>query len=135
MKTLKEMFPGAIQVEQPVTKATINGLMARNDIQLVHFTGHGDYQANSDLNALRLEDGRTVDILKHFAPKLAEAKTPQGAFLRDLSRRAYDEEVFSSVLTPFFNAQQGAERAPTVNFNFGSPAPAASPAATAAATP
>src|ERR1043166_9246125 len=38
---------------------------------------------------------------------------------------------------PFFNAQAGAERAPTVNFNFGSPAPAVSPApaATAAATP
>jgi LemA protein len=38
---------------------------------------------------------------------------------------------------PFFNAQPGAERAPTVNFNFGSPAPAgtAAPAATAAATP
>src|SRR3954466_3187830 len=36
---------------------------------------------------------------------------------------------------PFFNAQAGAEKAPTVNFNFGSPAPAASPAATAAATP
>lgn len=38
---------------------------------------------------------------------------------------------------PFFNAQPGAERAPTVNFNFGSPAPAGSPvpAATAAATP
>jgi LemA protein len=36
---------------------------------------------------------------------------------------------------PFFSAQQGAEKAPAVNFNFGSPAPAASPAATAAATP
>src|SRR6202165_3055130 len=31
---------------------------------------------------------------------------------------------------PFFNAQAGAERAPTVNFNFGSPAPATSPAGT-----
>src|SRR5437588_5546101 len=31
---------------------------------------------------------------------------------------------------PFFAAQQGAEKAPTVNFNFGSPAPAASPAGT-----
>ena len=38
---------------------------------------------------------------------------------------------------PFFNAQAGADRAPTVNFNFGSPAPAGTPApaATAAATP
>src|SRR3954466_15200870 len=35
---------------------------------------------------------------------------------------------------PFFAAQAGAEKAPTVNFNFGSPAPAV-PAATAAATP
>src|SRR5947209_8266391 len=31
---------------------------------------------------------------------------------------------------PFFNAAPGAEKAPAVNFNFGSPAPAASPAAT-----
>ncbi|HEY4283390.1 MAG TPA: LemA family protein [Chthoniobacterales bacterium] len=38
---------------------------------------------------------------------------------------------------PFFTAQAGAERAPAVNFNFGSPAPAVppAPAATAAATP
>src|SRR3981081_2901572 len=39
----------------------------------------------------------------------------------------------------FFNAQPGAEKAPPVNFNFGSPAPAPAgspaPAATAAATP
>ena len=31
---------------------------------------------------------------------------------------------------PFFAAQQGAEKAPAVNFNFGSPAPATSPAGT-----
>ena len=36
---------------------------------------------------------------------------------------------------PFFEAQAGAEKAPTVNFNFGSPSPAASPAATASASP
>src|SRR2546427_3877546 len=43
--------------------------------------------------------------------------------------------MFGFAPRPFFAAQQGAEKAPTVNFNFGSPAPAASPAATAAATP
>src|SRR5262250_1258149 len=43
--------------------------------------------------------------------------------------------MFGFSQRPFFQAQAGAERAPTVNFNFGSPAPAASPAATAAATP
>src|SRR5882762_7074328 len=43
--------------------------------------------------------------------------------------------IFGFSPRPFFAAQPGAEKAPTVNFNFGSPAPAASPAATAAATP
>src|SRR2546423_436576 len=43
--------------------------------------------------------------------------------------------MFGFALRPYFTAQPGAEKAPTVNFNFGSPAPAASPAATAAATP
>jgi LemA protein len=46
--------------------------------------------------------------------------------------------MFGFSSRPFFNAQSGADRAPTVNFNFGSPAPAAGspvPAATAAATP
>jgi LemA protein len=43
--------------------------------------------------------------------------------------------MFGFQSRPFFAAQPGAEKAPTVNFNFGSPAPAASPAATAAATP
>src|SRR5438132_10810531 len=36
---------------------------------------------------------------------------------------------------PFFAAQPGSEKTPTVNFNFGSPASAAPPAATAAANP
>jgi LemA protein len=36
--------------------------------------------------------------------------------------------MFGFVPRPFFNAQPGAEKAPTVNFNFGSPAPTAAPA-------
>jgi len=38
--------------------------------------------------------------------------------------------MFGFAPRPYFTAQPGAEKAPTVNFNFGSPAPAASPAAT-----
>jgi LemA protein len=43
--------------------------------------------------------------------------------------------MFGFSARPFFAAQAGAEKAPTVNFNFGSPAPGATPAATASATP
>src|SRR5216110_1042159 len=39
--------------------------------------------------------------------------------------------IFGFSPRPFFAAQPGAEKAPTVNFNFGSPAPAASPAVSA----
>jgi LemA protein len=43
-------------------------------------------------------------------------------------------KVFGFKPRAFFQSEAGSEKAPTVNFNFGSPAPA-SPAATAAATP
>jgi LemA protein len=43
--------------------------------------------------------------------------------------------MFGFAPRPFFEAGPGAQNAPTVNFNFNSPAPAASPGATAAATP
>ncbi len=57
--------------------------------------------------------------------------------------RSFPTVIFASMLgfpqKPFFNAQPGAEKAPTVNFDFGNASPAppanAAPAATAAATP
>jgi LemA protein len=55
--------------------------------------------------------------------------------------RTFPTNLFAGMLgfppRPFFNAQPGAEAAPTVKFDFGnaSPAPAAPAAATAAATP
>lgn len=58
-----------------------------------------------DLVDFVLEDGRTIDVLKHFAPKSAAATSPSGAFLRAVSQRAFREEVFSSVLGPFFDAR------------------------------
>jgi hypothetical protein len=54
--TLKQLIVYA-EDTRPVDQAAMLHLLARNDIQMVHFTGHGDYQANADLNALRLEDG------------------------------------------------------------------------------
>lgn len=51
-----------------------------------------------------LEDGRTVSVLQRFAPKLEIPRTPESVFLRTSAQRAYREEVFSVVLTPFFDA-------------------------------
>lgn len=56
-----------------------------------------------DLTDFVLEDGRTIDVLKHFAPKLDAATNKEQTFLRTVARRAYSEETFSSVLTPYFD--------------------------------
>jgi hypothetical protein len=56
-----------------------------------------------DLADFLLEDGRTIDVLKDFKPKTALATNDKGTWLRDVAQRAYEEEVFSTVLTPFFN--------------------------------
>lgn len=53
--------------------------------------------------------------------------------------KSFPTVLFAGVLgfqpRPFFQSQAGAERAPAVNFNFGSPTPAAGPSAMATATP
>jgi len=56
-----------------------------------------------DLTHFVLEDGRIIDVLKHFAPKLETATTKEGEFLRAIAKRAYAEETFSCVLTPYFD--------------------------------
>lgn len=56
-----------------------------------------------DIETLTLTDGKVVSIAKHFDKTDGVPKKKEGLFLRTLSRRLYDENVFSSVLTPFFN--------------------------------
>jgi len=56
-----------------------------------------------DLTDFVLEDGRSIEVLKYFQPKKEESAKKEGQFLRLVARRAYDEETFSSVLTPFFD--------------------------------
>jgi hypothetical protein len=45
-----------------------------------------------------------VDVLKDFHPAEAEPPDARGVFLRGLANRLFDEDVFSVVVTPFFDA-------------------------------
>jgi len=56
-----------------------------------------------DLYSFRLEDGRSVRVVKDFGALEAEATLPGPIFLRTVTRRAYDEGLFSVVLTRFFD--------------------------------
>lgn len=62
------------------------------------------YANGLDIRRLTLADGRVVDVLKDFRPREAEATDPRTTFLRTLANRLYDEELFSVVVTPFFDA-------------------------------
>jgi hypothetical protein len=58
-----------------------------------------------DIGSITLANGKTVDVYRDFSTSEDEPKKPAAAFLRAVSRRANDEDIFSNVLTPFFNAQ------------------------------
>jgi hypothetical protein len=58
-----------------------------------------------DLSRFTLKNGKTVEVYRDFDVGEEPPAKRAGAFLRLVSQRAFDEEVFSHVLTPFFNAQ------------------------------
>ena len=62
------------------------------------------YANGIDIRRLHLVDGRVVDVLKDFRPTEVEPPDARAAFLRGLANRLFDEEVFSVVVTPFFDA-------------------------------
>jgi hypothetical protein len=57
-----------------------------------------------DIGSFTLANGKTVEVLRDFDVGEAPPAKPAAAFLRVVSRRANDEDVFSHVLTPFFDA-------------------------------
>lgn len=63
---------------------------------------HG-YANAIDIGRIYLANGRNVDIYRDFDRGDGDPKTKNGMFLRSISRRANDEDVFSHVLTPFFD--------------------------------
>jgi len=56
-----------------------------------------------DIRRFRLEGKKTVDVLDDFHPEQDDTKDPKALFLRIVANRLYDENVFSTVLTPYFD--------------------------------
>jgi hypothetical protein len=56
-----------------------------------------------DIRGLWLEDGRKVSVLRDFGALDREPNSPKSRLLRNAARRAFDEGVFSVVLTPFWD--------------------------------
>ena len=58
-----------------------------------------------DIGRFVLKNGKTVEVLRDFDTGEEPPTKSAASFLRVVSRTAFDEDVFSHVLTPFFNAQ------------------------------
>jgi len=56
-----------------------------------------------DLARFTLRSGVTIDVQRDFDKGAGPPARKAGMFLRTISQRAYDEDVFSHVLTPFFD--------------------------------
>jgi hypothetical protein len=57
-----------------------------------------------DLARFRLKNGTLISVLHDFDRAEGEPQKPAGAWLRAISQRGFDEDVFSNVLTPFWDA-------------------------------
>jgi hypothetical protein len=57
-----------------------------------------------DVRSFELEDGRTVTVDGDFGALREDPSTPESRFLRQLAHRLYDEDVFSCVLTPYWDS-------------------------------
>jgi hypothetical protein len=75
--------------------------------KMARFTGmvsEHSYGNAIDIQAFQLENWRTISVEQHFGALDEPASKPEALFLRELATRLYEENVFSVVLTPFFDA-------------------------------
>lgn len=56
-----------------------------------------------DLETFVFKDGAKISVLKHFEKSEEAPKNKAGKLLFSVARRAYEENVFSAVLTPYFD--------------------------------
>ena len=57
-----------------------------------------------DIATFVFRNGRRVEVERDWVRAEQSAKTPAAQFLRRLTRRLYDEQIFSVVLTPSFDS-------------------------------
>lgn len=87
----------------PVTRIEQLGTFTcREVVGKLGLSSEHSYANALDIGRFVLADGTRISVLRDFE-RNEPPTTAAGRFLRAVSRRAYDENYFSVVLTPFFN--------------------------------
>ncbi len=92
------------ELGSPIVRIDQLGTYACREVAAYPGTVSEHAYANAiDLARFTLKSGAVVEVSRDFDAGTGEPKRPQGRFLRRISRRGNDEDVFSHVLTAFFN--------------------------------
>ena len=68
------------------------------------FISEHSFANGIDLKAFTLANGRQISVLDHFKPNVPDEECDDRAkFLRRVANRLWDEQVFSVVVTPYFD--------------------------------
>jgi len=88
---------------QRVKRITQGGTYNCRSMARFKLVSEHSYANAIDLYEFVLEKGRRINVLRDFGSPKAAPKGKEGEFLRALARAAYDEQVFSVVVTRFFD--------------------------------
>lgn len=92
------------QLGQKVARIEQGGTYNCRKMARYDFVSEHSYANAIDIRSVTLKSGRKLTVLANFGKIDAEPKRPEARFLRSVAHRAYDEGVFSVVITPFFDA-------------------------------
>ena len=91
--------------QSPVVRVQQIGTYSCREIASVKGLASEHSYANAiDLTRFTLGNGKSITVISDFDLGDGPPAHPAGQFLRAISVRAHREEVFSNVLTPFWNA-------------------------------
>lgn len=88
---------------QRIARFTHIGTYSCRKMARFDYVSEHSYANAIDIQTITLEDGKRVAVEKHFGALNAPPSTAEATFLRKLANRAFDEEVFSVVLTPYWD--------------------------------
>lgn len=90
-------------LQQRITRFTHVGTYSCRKMARFDFVSEHSYANAIDIQTITLASGKRLTIEKHFGALNAPPQDSASLFLRATANRAFDEEVFSVVLTPFWD--------------------------------
>jgi hypothetical protein len=87
-----------------ITRLTQGGTYNCRKMVRFDFVSEHSYANAIDLKEFWLQGGRRVSVRQHFGALGKPPATPEAKFLRAVAERAFDEHLFSVVLTPYWDA-------------------------------